>query len=150
MRANAKVCLLYCVTRQVASTYGRSMTNGANYTKGKLHHSPWHSDIRTSNQLNTPPGRLSRPFQTKNSKHRGRGANQTLWISSKQTCPINKFAFRRHSRCHFLVQFRYHCRDHFRSYRGHFRGHSSFQSRDHFRDHSRVQFRSFPSQHTAS
>jgi len=28
------------------------MTNGANYTRGKLHHSPWHSDIRTSNQLN--------------------------------------------------------------------------------------------------
>jgi len=29
------------------------MTNGANYKRGKLHHSPWHSDIRTSNQLNT-------------------------------------------------------------------------------------------------
>jgi len=28
------------------------MTNGANYKWGKLHHSPWHSDIRTSNQLN--------------------------------------------------------------------------------------------------
>jgi len=28
------------------------MTNGANYQRGKLHHSPWHSDIRTSNQLN--------------------------------------------------------------------------------------------------
>jgi hypothetical protein len=28
------------------------MTNGANYKRGKLHHSPWHSDIRTSNQLN--------------------------------------------------------------------------------------------------
>jgi hypothetical protein len=28
------------------------MTNGANYKSGKLHHSPWHSDIRTSNQLN--------------------------------------------------------------------------------------------------
>jgi len=41
------------------------MTNGANYNRGKLHHSPWHSDIRTSNQLNTPPGRLSRPFQRK-------------------------------------------------------------------------------------
>jgi hypothetical protein len=41
------------------------MTNGANYKRGKLHHSPWHSDIRPSNQLNTPPGRLSRPFQTK-------------------------------------------------------------------------------------
>jgi len=65
------------------------MTNGANYKKGKLHHSPWHSDIRTSNQLNTPPGRLSRPLQTKNSKQRRRGANQTTWITSKQTCPIN-------------------------------------------------------------
>jgi len=28
------------------------MTNGANYKRGKLHHSLWHSDIRTSNQLN--------------------------------------------------------------------------------------------------
>jgi hypothetical protein len=28
------------------------MTNGANYETGKLHHSPWHSDICTSNQLN--------------------------------------------------------------------------------------------------
>jgi hypothetical protein len=28
------------------------MTNGANYKRGKLHHSPWHSDIRTSHQLN--------------------------------------------------------------------------------------------------
>jgi len=28
------------------------MNNGANYQRGKLHHSPWHSDIRTSNQLN--------------------------------------------------------------------------------------------------
>jgi hypothetical protein len=28
------------------------MINGANYKRGKLHHSPWHSDIRTSNQLN--------------------------------------------------------------------------------------------------
>jgi len=28
------------------------MTNGANYKRGKLHHSPWHSDIHTSNQLN--------------------------------------------------------------------------------------------------
>jgi len=65
------------------------MTNGANYKRGKLHHSPWHSDIRTSNQLNTSPGRLSRPFQTKNSKQRRRGANQTTWISSKQRCPIN-------------------------------------------------------------
>jgi len=65
------------------------MTNGANYKRGKLHHSPWHSDIRTSNQLNTPPGRISCPFQTKHSKQRRRGANQTTWISLKQTCPIN-------------------------------------------------------------
>jgi len=28
------------------------MANGANYNRGKLHHSPWHSDIRTSNQRN--------------------------------------------------------------------------------------------------
>jgi len=58
-------CLLYRVMRHVASTYGRSMTNGANYKRGKLRHSPWHCDICTSNQLNSPPGRLSRPFQTK-------------------------------------------------------------------------------------
>jgi len=65
------------------------MTNGANYKRGKLHHRPWHSDIHTSNQLNTPPGWLSRPFQTQNRKQRRRGANQALWISSKQACPIN-------------------------------------------------------------
>ena len=60
------------------------MTNGANYKRGKLHHSPWHSDIRTSTQLNTPPGRLSRPFQTKTVnkdeeeqiKHRGSRQNK--------------------------------------------------------------------------
>jgi len=52
VQAYAKVSLLYRVTRPVASTYGRSMTNGANYKRRKLHHSPWHSDIRTSNQLN--------------------------------------------------------------------------------------------------
>jgi hypothetical protein len=28
------------------------MTNGANNKRRKTHHSPWHSDIRTSNQLN--------------------------------------------------------------------------------------------------
>ena len=65
------------------------MTNGANYTRGKLHHSPWLSDIRTSKQLNTPPGRLSRPFRTKLSRQKRRGANQTAWISSKQACTIN-------------------------------------------------------------
>jgi len=32
------------------------MTNGANYQRGKLHHSPWHSDIRTPNQLNSFKG----------------------------------------------------------------------------------------------
>jgi len=64
-RAYAKMCLMYHVKRHVASTSGRSMTNGANYKRGKLHHSPWHSDIRTSNQHNTSPGRLSHPFQTK-------------------------------------------------------------------------------------
>jgi hypothetical protein len=52
VRAYAKVCLLYRVARHVALTYGRSMTKSSNYKSGKLHHSPWHSDIRTSNQLN--------------------------------------------------------------------------------------------------
>jgi len=65
------------------------MTNGAKYKNGKIHHSPWHSDIRIPNQLNTPPERLSCPFQTKNSKQKRGGANRTAWISSKQTCPIN-------------------------------------------------------------
>jgi len=65
------------------------MTNGANYKRGKLHHSPSHSDIRPPNQLNTPPARLSRPLETKNNKKWRRGANQTMWISSKQACPIN-------------------------------------------------------------
>ena len=51
-RAYAKVCVLYRVTRHVASTSGQSMTNGANYKIGKLYDSPWHSDICTSNQLN--------------------------------------------------------------------------------------------------
>jgi len=51
-QAYAKVCLLYCVRRHVTLTEGWSMTNGANYKRGKLNHSPWHSDIHTSNQLN--------------------------------------------------------------------------------------------------
>ena len=84
MRGRLRRCLLYRVTRHVASTYGPSMTNGANYKRGKLHHSPWHSDIRTPNQLNTPPGQLSRPFQTKKVykreeepiKHRGSPQNK--------------------------------------------------------------------------
>ena len=59
------VCQLYQVTRHVASTFVRSMTNGANYKRGKLHHSPWHSDIHNSNQRNTPPGWLSCLFRTK-------------------------------------------------------------------------------------
>jgi hypothetical protein len=42
------------------------MTNDDHHKRGKLHHSPWHSDaICTSNQLNTPPGRLSSLFHTK-------------------------------------------------------------------------------------
>jgi hypothetical protein len=41
------------------------MTNIANYTGGKIHHSPWHSDICTYNQLDTPPEQLSRAFQKK-------------------------------------------------------------------------------------
>jgi hypothetical protein len=65
------------------------MTNGANYKRGKLYHSPWYSDICTSNPVNTHPGGLSHPFQTKNSKQSRREANQTMCISSKQTCPIN-------------------------------------------------------------
>jgi hypothetical protein len=40
------------------------MTNGANYQSGKLHYGPLYSDIHTSNQLNTPAGRLLSPFQT--------------------------------------------------------------------------------------
>jgi len=60
----AKVCLLFRVKRHVASTTGQSVTNGANYKEGKLHYCSWHSDIRTSNQLNTAPARLSLPFQT--------------------------------------------------------------------------------------
>jgi len=68
------------------------MTNGANNKRGKLHYSPWHRNIRTPNQLNTSPERLSRPFQTKNSKQKRRGANQTTSITSKQTCPINSLS----------------------------------------------------------
>jgi hypothetical protein len=70
------------------------MTHSANYKRGKLHHSPWHSDSCTSNQLNTSPDRLSRPFQTQNSKQQRRGANQTFCISSKQMCPITLLADR--------------------------------------------------------
>jgi hypothetical protein len=91
-RVSAGICkgvTIVSGNKIVTSTIGRSMTNGANYKRGKLHHSPWHSDIRTSNQLNTPPGWLSLPFQTKNSKQRRRGAKQTTWISLIQTCPIN-------------------------------------------------------------
>ena len=29
------------------------MTNGTKYKRGKLHYRPWHSDICTSNQLNS-------------------------------------------------------------------------------------------------
>jgi len=41
------------------------MTNGASYKRGKLHHSPWHSDIRTPNQLNKYhiSGAVKRPGQ---------------------------------------------------------------------------------------
>jgi hypothetical protein len=57
----AKECVWYRVTSHVASTYGRLITTGANYTMGKLFHSPRQSDIRTPNQLNIIhiiPGRL--------------------------------------------------------------------------------------------
>jgi len=56
MQTNAKLCRLYHVTRHVASTLGPLMTNGANYKNGKIHQSPWHSDIGTPSELNTPAG----------------------------------------------------------------------------------------------
>jgi hypothetical protein len=62
------------------------MTNGAHYRKGKLHHSPLHGDIRTSTQLNTSPGWLSRPFQTK-TVNKGEEEPITHWES-----PQNKSA----------------------------------------------------------
>jgi len=65
------------------------MTYHANYNRLNFHHIPWHSDIRTSNQLNTSPGQLSRPFQMTNSNRMRRTTNQISCISSKQTCPIN-------------------------------------------------------------
>jgi len=71
-----------------------------------------------SNRLNTPPARLSGPFQTKSSKQKSRGANQTLLISSKQTCPISLLSGGMSKSC---FQFRYHFRYHFRAYRGRFR-----------------------------
>ena len=60
-----------------------------NYKTGKVHHNPWHSDICTSNQLNIPAAWLSCLFETKNSKQMRRGAHQTSWIISKDTCSIN-------------------------------------------------------------
>jgi len=65
------------------------MTHGANYKWGKLHHSHWNSDIRNSNQLNTSPGRLSRPYHKNTNQQRRSRANQSSWISLKLTCPIN-------------------------------------------------------------
>jgi len=47
-----KVCPLCRVMRLVTSTKGRMLTNGTNYKRGKLCHSPWHGDIFTPNQLN--------------------------------------------------------------------------------------------------
>jgi len=88
----AKVCLLNYIMRQVASTQGLLMTNGAYCTRGKLHHSPWHSDICTTNQLNTPLGLPSCPCQTKYSKQRESGSNWTTWITSKLTCPNSQLS----------------------------------------------------------
>jgi len=65
------------------------MNNGANYGRAKLHHRPSHSDIGTSNQLNTPPGRLSRLFQTNSIKQERGGAYRTAWITSKQKYQMN-------------------------------------------------------------
>jgi len=70
--------------RHVTLTSGWLTTNGSNFKRGKLHYSPWHSDICSSNQLNTPPGQLPRPFETRNCTHKSGGANQTLWISFNQ------------------------------------------------------------------
>jgi len=68
------------------------MTNGANYTWGKLYQSPWQSDIGTPNQLSILPGQLSCPFQTNNMKYRWREGNQWWWIISNQMCPIDLLA----------------------------------------------------------
>jgi hypothetical protein len=65
------------------------MTNGSNYKRVKIHYCPWQNDIHTPNQLNIPPARLSHQIQTEISKQMKRGANPTMWISSKQTCQIN-------------------------------------------------------------
>jgi len=81
-----------------------------------------------------------------NSKRRRRVANQTMRISLKQMCPINQFAFPRHSQC--LFQFWYHIRDHSQH---HFRFLYRFQSQDDcrvYRGHFQVNFRSFPLLHT--
>jgi len=144
--AYANLCLLYRVMRHFTSTYGQSITNGASYKWGKLHHSPWHSDIWTSNQLNTPPRWLTYPFHTQQQSKEKRSQSNIMHLL--ETNLLNKFTFRRHSRCHF--QFQYHSCEHFRVYRGHFRRHAWFRSRDHFRDHSQVQSRSSPSRHTIS
>ena len=82
-------CLFNHVTRHVASTWGQSMTNGAHYKWGQLHHSSWHSDIHTPNQLNTPPEWRSPLFQTKHCKQRWWESNQTAWISLKEMCPTD-------------------------------------------------------------
>jgi len=65
------------------------MTKGPHYKRGKLHHSPWHSDSCTSNWFNTHPHTAITSVSKKNRKPMWIGANETLWISSKQACPIN-------------------------------------------------------------
>jgi len=47
------------------------MTNGTNYKRGNIHHSPWHSDIRTPNQLNRwcTPSLLDCMLQSKLSRY---------------------------------------------------------------------------------
>jgi len=72
------------------------MTNCAKYKRRKWHHIPWRSDICTLNQLKAPPGWLSRPFQTKNSKQRCRASKWTFWTTWKETCPIKLLSNRIH------------------------------------------------------
>jgi len=132
VRTSSRVCagvcegvsIVYRVTRHVASTYGRSMTNGANYKWGTLHHSPWHSDIRTSNQLNTPPGWLSRPFQTKQWTKEKRSQSNNVDLLETNV-PNQSICFPTAFPMPFQFQFRYHFRDHFRF-------HYRFQSRGPF------------------
>jgi len=68
------------------------MTNRANYNRCKLHHTPWHSDIHTPNQLNILPCWLSRPLKLQNNQPIETGANQSSWISLLLTRSINSLS----------------------------------------------------------